>query len=67
MPLSDAALAVLEKQQAIRTNEFVFAAARGIGHATQNTPAAVLKRLGRDALTAHPLDVLRLVRRADRL
>lgn len=45
VPLSDAAMAVLEKQEAIRSNDYVFAAGRGTGHAGKQTLARVLKRL----------------------
>lgn len=53
VPLSDAALAVLGKQAAIRASDYVFAAGRGCGHAHKNTLGELLKRLGRADLTAH--------------
>lgn len=53
VPLSDAAMAVLAKPQAIRTNEFVFAAKAGNGHANDKTLKNALKALDRGDVTPH--------------
>jgi integrase len=51
VPLSDAALAILRKQEAIQSNDYVFAG-RGSNPAGKGTLALALKRLG-GAVTAH--------------
>jgi integrase len=53
VPISAAALAVLEKQKAIKTNEFVFAAGRGTEHASIHTLERVLKRVDHHNVTVH--------------
>ena len=52
MPVSDAALAVLEKQKAIRSGDCVFAG-RDDTHVSKYTVAKVLQLLGRSDLTLH--------------
>jgi len=53
VPLSDAALAVLAKQAAVRSNDYVFAGAYGADHVGTNLLSQTLRRLGRGDLTAH--------------
>jgi integrase len=52
VPLSDAAVAVLEKQQAIRSSDYVFAG-RDNRPPAKGTLDRALKRLGRGAVTVH--------------
>lgn len=53
VPLSDAAMAIIEQQRAIRSGDYVFAAQRGGGLLGKNALSRVLKRLGRPDLTVH--------------
>jgi len=53
VPLSEAAMAILEKQAAIRTNDYVFPGSYGAKHVGQNLLLQVLARLDRSDLTAH--------------
>lgn len=52
VPLSSAALEILDQMARLRSNEFVFSGrtGRGIGH---SSPLKLLARMGRDDLTAH--------------
>ena len=51
VPLSSAALALLNRMQSIRTNGFVFPGMRG--RLTPKTMQLVLRRMGRSGLTVH--------------
>jgi hypothetical protein len=51
-PPADAAIAILERQKAIRSNDYVFAGC-GTAHASIHTLDRVLKRLDRNDLTVH--------------
>jgi len=51
VPLSDAAIASLRKQETIKSNDFVFAGRDGC--VDKRTLGNVLKRLGRTDLTLH--------------
>src|SRR5215472_17526384 len=53
VPLSDAAIAILDKQAAVRTNDYVFPGSYGAKHVGTNLLLQTLKRLGRGDLTAH--------------
>ena len=53
VPLSGAAMAILEKQAAVRTNDFVFAGSSGAKHVGTNMLSQTLRRIGRGDLTAH--------------
>ena len=53
VPLSDAAMAILAKQDAIRSNDFVFPGSYGAKHVGANLLGQALKRLGHGDLTMH--------------
>ena len=53
MPLCDAAMAILDKQAAVRTNDYVFPGSSGAKHVGQNLLLQVLARLARSDLTVH--------------
>lgn len=53
VPLSDAAMAILERQQATRSNDYVFPGTSGAQHAGPNTLSQTLQRLGRSDVTTH--------------
>jgi integrase len=53
VPLSVAAMAVLEPMKEIREGEFVFAGGKHGKPLSNMAMLAVLKRMGRDDLTAH--------------
>ena len=50
--LSDAALAILAKQAAVRSSDYVFPGSRGADHISASRLREVLQRLGRGDLTA---------------
>src|SRR5215472_17656564 len=53
VPLCDAAMAILDKQAAVRTNDYVFPGSYGAKHVGQNLLLQVLARLDRSDLTVH--------------
>jgi integrase len=53
VPLSDAAMAILDKQDAVGTNDYLFPGCYGAKHVGQNLLLQTLRRLGRTDLKAH--------------
>jgi integrase len=53
VPLSDRAIAILDKQLAVRTNDYVFAGSYGAAHVGSNLLLQTLRRLGHAEVTPH--------------
>jgi integrase len=53
VPLTDAAMAVIERMQSIRQSDYVFPGGRHGKPMSENAMLALLRRMGRDDITAH--------------
>ncbi len=53
VPLSDPAMEIIYKMDAIRTGDYLFGGRHGYNPMSQNTMLVLLRRMGRDDLTVH--------------